>query len=90
MMKRFATAFVAIAMTTGAFAAPALANSDDTKLDTLIVEINSAAGIVKLANGMTLDQSLETFSMPTGASVGDKVRLTFDDTNDLRRVTVLR
>lgn len=89
-MKIFATTLIAFAMTAGTFAAPAFANSDDTKLDTLIVEINSSAGIVKLANGMTLDQSLESFSMPVGASVGDKVRLTFDDTNDLRRVTVLR
>lgn len=89
-MRNIATALIAVAMTTGVFTAPAFANSDDTKLDTLIVEIHSGAGIVKLANGMTLDQSLETFSLPVGAAVGDKVRLTFDDTNDLRRVTVLR
>lgn len=88
-MKRIATALIAVAMTAGAFAVPALAESEDTKLDTQVIEIN-AAGALKLANGMTLDQSLEVFSMPVGVSVGDKVRLTFDDTNDLRRVTVLR
>lgn len=88
-MKRFAVALITAGLTAGA-AAPALANVDDIKVDSHIVDINAPAGLIKLANGMTLDRSVEYFAMPVGASAGDKVRVVFTDDNVLKRVLVLR
>ena len=89
-MKRFALTVIAASLAAGSLAVPALADSQDIKVDTQIVDINQSAGLIKLANGMTLDQSLEYFAMPRGAATGDKVRVTFTDTNELDRVVVIR
>ncbi|MGD1886363.1 MAG: hypothetical protein ACFB01_04425 [Cohaesibacteraceae bacterium] len=89
-MKTLALSAAALSLALGSMAAPALADSDDIKVDTYVVEANVAAGTLKLENGMTLDQSIEYFAFPAQAASGDKVRLTFNDENDLQRVTVLR
>lgn len=89
-MKRFALSLAAVSLTAGALIAPALAESEDIKVDTQVVEIDQSGHLVKLANGMTLDQSIEHFSMPRSIATGDKVRLIFSGSNDLERVVVLR
>ena len=90
-MKRFAlTAFAAL-FTAGTLTAPALAESSyEVEVDTQIVQIDRTGGALKLANGMTLDQNVEWFAMPVGAAPGDKVRITYSDSNDLKSVRVIR
>lgn len=88
-MKRLAIALMSAGLAAGA-AAPALANSDDVKVDSHIVSVNANGSVITLANGMTLDRSVEYFAMPAGASAGDKVRVIFSDDNQLKRVFVLR
>ncbi|WP_375573127.1 hypothetical protein ABWH92_06210 [Ahrensia marina] len=86
-MKKFALALIASSFAVGA-AAPALADSNnDRYVDTAIVDV--APGQLELANGMKLDQDIEYFAMPQAAA-GDKVRIIFTDTNELKQVRVIR
>jgi hypothetical protein len=55
-------------------------------IDTVVTGANRQTGAFVLANGMTLDQRIEHFVFVNPVSVGDRVRLVFDDTNYLRRV----
>ena len=55
-------------------------------IDTVVVGSNPQTGEFFLANRMTLDQRIENFVYVDPVSVGDRVRLVFDDTNYLRRV----
>ena len=90
-MKRFAFATLAALFTAGTVTAPAMADTSyEVEVDTQIVQIDHTGGALKLANGMTLDQDIEWFAMPVGATPGDKVRITYSDNNDLKSVRVIR
>ncbi|MEM6381743.1 MAG: hypothetical protein AAF739_03650 [Pseudomonadota bacterium] len=58
-------------------------------IDTQIVAHGPRRGTFRLANGMILDRLIEGFSQSHPLSVGDTVRLIFDDTRFLRRVVRL-
>ncbi|MBO6673652.1 MAG: hypothetical protein JJ908_08200 [Rhizobiales bacterium] len=89
-MKRFALTLAAASLAAGSVAAPALADGMDTYVDTTVVSVDRDNGRMNLANGTTLDQSIEWFAIPPQASAGDKVRVIIDHNNDLDRVVVLR
>jgi hypothetical protein len=89
-MKRFALTLAAASLAVGSVAAPAIADSFETYTDTTVLSVDRDNGRMNLANGTTLDQSIEWFAMPRGVSGGDKVRVIIDNNNDLDRVVVLR
>ncbi|MEM6711249.1 MAG: hypothetical protein AAF590_03100 [Pseudomonadota bacterium] len=62
---------------------------DDRIIDTQIVAGDPSTGVFRLANGMILDQRIERFVIRDPLAVGNRVRLRFDGTNFLRRVSVL-
>ncbi|MGD1887101.1 MAG: hypothetical protein ACFB01_08270 [Cohaesibacteraceae bacterium] len=82
-MKTLALTAVAATVALGSFAAPAFAadQSNDIKVDTQIVSISGDTAF--LANGTSVDA-------PRAAASGDKVRVIFNENNDLKRVLVLR
>ncbi|WP_375567901.1 hypothetical protein ABWH92_09805 [Ahrensia marina] len=90
-MKRFALTLVAASLAAGIAVAPALAdNGSETYIDTTVLSVDRNNGMMNLANGTTLDQSIEWFAMPSQAAAGDKVRVIIDHNNELDRVVVLR
>jgi len=90
-MKRFALTLVVVSLTAGTAVAPALANDGfETQIDTTVLSVDRNNGVMNLANGTTLDQSVEWFAMPSQAAAGDKVRVIIDHNNELDRVVVLR
>ncbi|MEQ8658489.1 MAG: hypothetical protein RIC24_14400 [Hyphomicrobiales bacterium] len=88
-MKRFALTVVAASLAAGSVVAPALADNE-TYMDTTVTSVDRNNGVMNLANGTTLDQSIEWFAIPRQAVAGDKVRVIIDHNNELDRVVVLR
>lgn len=90
-MKRFALTLVATSLVAGSAVAPALANDGfETQIDTTVLSVDRNNGVMNLANGTTLDQSIEWFAIPRQAAAGDKVRVIINHNNELDRVVVLR
>ncbi len=89
-MKRFALTLAAASLAAGSVAAPAFADGFETYTDTTVLSVDRDNGRMNLANGTTLDQSIEWFAIPSQAAAGDKVRVIIDHNNDLDRVVVLR
>ncbi|MFN3169968.1 MAG: hypothetical protein ACE37E_04670 [Hyphomicrobiales bacterium] len=89
-MKRFALSIVAASLVAGSAVAPALADDFETYTDTTVLSVDRNNGVMNLANGTTLDQSIEWFAIPRQAAAGDKVRVIIDHNNELDRVVVLR
>ena len=89
-MKNVAIATIAVALSLGATAGNAFASGDnDRSYNATVISADADRGILTLDNGWTLDSSIPQFSFPTGAGVGDKVRVNFEDDHDLKNVRVI-
>ncbi|MEM1285970.1 MAG: hypothetical protein AAGH43_11330 [Pseudomonadota bacterium] len=83
-MKLFLIVLVSL-IGTSAFA---VAQDYPFAVETRIEAINQAFGVIKLANGMALDDLHKWDNPPRDAQVGDKVRLTYGIDDQLKNVIV--